>query len=57
MKNCYYSVHVTSMVKRINSSSRVSACICDSNPEYEYQETMNKAGALMAAAKDSYKYN
>ncbi len=31
--------------------------VFDSNPEDEYQETMNKAGALMAAAKDSYKYN
>jgi len=31
--------------------------VYDSNPEDEYQETMNKAGALMAAAKDSYKYN
>ena len=31
--------------------------VYDSNPENEYQETINKAGALMAAAKDSYKYN
>ena len=31
--------------------------VYDSNPEDEYQEIMNKAGALMAAAKDSYKYN
>ena len=31
--------------------------VYDSNPEDEYQETINKAGALMAAAKDSYKYN
>ena len=28
----------------------------DSNPEDEYQETISKAGALMEAAKDSYKY-
>ena len=31
--------------------------VYDSNPEDEYQETINKAGALMAAAQDSYKYN
>ena len=31
--------------------------VYDSNPEDEYQETINKAGALMAAARDSYKYN
>jgi len=31
--------------------------VYDSIPEDEYQETINKAGALMAAAKDSYKYN
>ena len=31
--------------------------VYDSNPEDEYQETINKAGALMASAKDSYKYN
>ncbi len=31
--------------------------VFDSNPEDEYQETINKAGALMAAAEDSYKYN
>ena len=31
--------------------------VYDSKPEDEYQETLNKAGALMAAAKDSYKYN
>ena len=31
--------------------------VYDSNPEDEYQEIMNKAGALMEAAKDSYKYN
>ena len=31
--------------------------VYDSDPENEYQETINKAGALMAAAKDSYKYN
>ena len=31
--------------------------VYDSNPEDEYQETINKASALMAAAKDSYKYN
>ena len=29
----------------------------DSNPEDEYQETINKASAIMAAAEDSYKYN
>ena len=28
----------------------------DSNPEKEFQETINKANALVAAAKDSYKY-
>jgi anthranilate synthase component 1 len=31
--------------------------VYDSIPEDEYQETINKAGALMAAATDSYKYN
>ena len=31
--------------------------VYDSNPEDEYQETINKAGALIAAAEDSYKYN
>ncbi len=31
--------------------------VYDSIPEDEYQETINKAGALMAAAEDSYKYN
>ena len=31
--------------------------VYDSNPEDEYQETINKANALMAAAEDSYKYN
>ncbi|MDC6448519.1 chorismate-binding protein, partial [Alphaproteobacteria bacterium] len=31
--------------------------VYDSKPEDEYQETLNKAGALMAAAEDSYKYN
>ena len=30
--------------------------VYDSIPENEYQETINKANALMAAAKDSYKY-
>mgnify|MGYP001025322976 FL=1 len=30
--------------------------VYDSIPENEYQETINKAKALMAAAKDSYKY-
>ena len=31
--------------------------VYDSNPEDEFQETINKASALMAAAEDSYKYN
>ena len=31
--------------------------VYDSNPDDEYQETLNKARALMAAARDSYKYN
>ena len=31
--------------------------VYDSKPEDEYQETINKAGALMAAGEDSYKYN
>jgi len=31
--------------------------VYDSKAEDEYQETINKAGALMAAAEDSYKYN
>ena len=31
--------------------------VYDSKLEDEYQETINKAGALMAAAEDSYKYN
>ena len=30
--------------------------VYDSNPEKEYQETINKANALIAAANDSYKY-
>ena len=30
--------------------------VFDSDPEKEFQETINKANALMAAAKDSYKY-
>ena len=29
----------------------------DSNPKNEHQEILNKAGALMAAAEDSYKFN
>ena len=31
--------------------------VYDSKPEDEYEETINKAGALIDAAKDSYKYN
>jgi anthranilate synthase component 1 len=31
--------------------------VYDSKPEDEYQEIINKASALMAAAEDSYKYN
>ena len=31
--------------------------VYDSVAENEYQETLNKANALMAAAKDSYKYS
>ncbi|MFL2509915.1 MAG: anthranilate synthase component I [Alphaproteobacteria bacterium] len=30
--------------------------VYDSDPEKEYQETINKANALVAAAEDSYKY-
>ena len=30
--------------------------VFDSDPEKEYDETINKANALVAAAKDSYKY-
>ena len=30
--------------------------VYDSNPEKEFQETINKANALVAAAKDSYKF-
>ena len=30
--------------------------VFDSDPEKEYQETINKANALILAAKDSYKY-
>ena len=30
--------------------------VYDSNPEKEFQETINKANALILAAKDSYKY-
>ena len=30
--------------------------VFDSDPEKEFQETINKANALVAAAKDSYKY-
>ena len=31
--------------------------VFDSDPEKEFEETINKANALMTAAKDSYKYN
>ncbi len=31
--------------------------VFDSDPEKEYQETINKANALILAAKDSYRYN
>ena len=31
--------------------------VFDSNPEKEYQETINKAQAIIDAAKDSYKYS
>ena len=31
--------------------------VYDSVPKNEHQEILNKAGALMAAAKDSYEYN
>jgi len=31
--------------------------VFDSNPENEFQETINKASALIAAAEDSYKYS
>ena len=31
--------------------------VFDSDPEKEYQETINKAKAIFAAAKDSYKYS
>ena len=31
--------------------------VYDSDPENEYQETINKASALMTAANDSYKFN
>jgi len=31
--------------------------VFDSDPEKEFQETVNKANALIAAAKDSYKYS
>ncbi len=31
--------------------------VYDSNPKNEHQEILNKAGALMAAAEDSYKFN
>ena len=31
--------------------------VFDSNPEKEYQESINKAKAIIAAAKDSYKYS
>ena len=30
--------------------------VFDSDPEKEFQETINKANALIAAAKDSYRY-
>ena len=30
--------------------------VYDSDPEMEYEETINKAKALIAAAEDSYKY-
>ena len=31
--------------------------VFDSNPEKEYEETINKAKAIIAAAKDSYKFS
>ena len=31
--------------------------VYDSNPEKEYQETINKAKAIVSAAKDSYKFS
>ena len=31
--------------------------VYDSDPEKEFQETINKANALIAAAEDSYKYS
>ena len=30
--------------------------VYDSDPEKEYQESINKAKAIVAAAQDSYKY-
>ncbi len=40
-----------------HDTGEASASVSDSIPDDEYQETLNKAKALMAAAKDSYKYN
>ena len=31
--------------------------VFDSNPEKEYEETINKAKAIIVAAKDSYKFS
>jgi len=31
--------------------------VYDSDPEKEFQETINKANALIAASVDSYKYS
>ena len=31
--------------------------VYDSDPEKEYEETINKAKALVKAAEDSYKYS
>ena len=40
------------LVKNGKLFIQAAAIVYDSNPEDEYQETINKASALMAAAED-----
>jgi len=48
----------TGLVKKNKLYIQAGAGIVyDSKPKNEHNEILNKAGALMAAAKDSYKYN
>ncbi len=48
----------TGLVKKNKLYIQAGAGIVyDSKPKNEHNEILNKAGALIAAAKDSYKYN